>query len=330
MVVRLRLCVILLALVPAAACQAQPTAGDRNPPLVLERTIPLNGVRGRIDHLAIDNEHRRLFVAELGNGSVEAFDLIRGTSLGRIADLKEPQGIAYLPARDELAVASGGDGTVRFYRAADLVQVGIVELGADADNVRTDPRSGRVVVGYGAGALAVIDPETRKVVARLALPAHPEAFRLDGDRVFVNVPDARRIVTGDLASQSITATWVAAHGWNFPMAFDPASNTLAVVYRLPARLQILAGSGAVKADTPTCGNADDVFFDAPRQRLYVICGAGEIDVIGMGSYAHLARIKTRPGARTGLFAPELDRLFVASRAGPGGTDAAIEIYRPQP
>ena len=111
---------LFLVLSPTAACRAQPTPNDPDAPLVLERTIRLTGVRGRIDHLAIDGKHRRIFVAELGNGSVEAIDLARDASLGRVTGLKEPQGLAYLPGQDKLVVASGGDGSVRFYRAGDL------------------------------------------------------------------------------------------------------------------------------------------------------------------------------------------------------------------
>jgi hypothetical protein len=64
-------------------------------------------------------------------------------------------------------------------------------------------------------------------------------------------------------------------------------------------------------------NADDAFFDARRSRLYVICGAGAVDVIGTAGYRRLARIATRPGARM-----ELDRLFLAARASDSGLQAA--------
>jgi hypothetical protein len=328
MAVSLRILAVLLTLAPTAACRARPLPSDHAAPLMLERTIRLKGVRGRIDHLAIDLQHQRLFVAELGNGAVEAIDLGRGVSLGRISDLKEPQGLAYLPTQDELAVASGGDGSVRFYRASDLKPNGFVEVGGDADDMRVDA-SGRIVVAYGSGALAVIDPASRKVVAKLDLPAHPEGFQLEGEKVFVNLPDARQIVAGDLASGRITATWPAAHLWNFPMALDAAGRTLAVAYRVPARLQLLdAASGAVKLDQKTCGDADDVFFDGPRRRAYVVCGAGAVDIVDLTHPGHSVSVATWSGARTGLFAPELDRLFVAARA--GGEDAAVLVYRPQP
>ncbi len=300
-------------------------------PLVLERTLLLKGVVGRIDHLAIDPEHGRLFIAELGNGTVEAIDLRAGRSIGRIGGLKEPQGLAYLSARDELAVASGGDGSVRFYRAADLAPLGVLKLGADADNARVDPRSGRLVVGYGGGALATIDPVTQKVLFTLPLPGHPESFRVDGDRVFVNVPDARAIIVGNLAGSHVTARWKGAYGFNFPLAFEANTGALASVYRLPPRLAVLdAASGATRADIATCGDADDVFFDPKRERIYVSCGAGTVDVVQTRpTVASIRRIPTRPGARTSLFVPELDRLFVAARAASGG-EAAILVYRPQP
>ncbi len=327
----LRLLAMVLALTAAAGCRAQTSNSGHASPLVLERTIPLKDVHGRIDHLAVDVAHGRLFVAELGNGTVEDIDLAHGASLGRIAGLKEPQGLGYLPALDELVVASGGDGTVRFYRAADLAPIGAITLGADADDVRVDPRSGRVVVGYGSGALAVIDPVTRAVVARLALPAHPEGFELDGDRVIVNVPDAKRIIVGDLADHRVTSSWTTAHDWNFPMALDATSGAVTVVFRLPSRLQVLKlMSGESESDIATCADADDVFSDARRGRVYVICGSGTVDVVGTADHDRVARIATRFGARTGLFAAELDRLYVAASAGLSGGEAAILIFKPEP
>ena len=302
-------------------------------PLVLERTIPLKTVAGRIDHLAFDARRGRLYIAELGNGSVEALDLATGRSVGRITGLKEPQGLAVLPDRDELAVASGGDGTVRFYRAGDLTPLGVLSVGGDADNLRVDPASGRLVVGAGAGALVTIDPATRKVVASSPLPAHPEGFQLDGVRAFVNLPDAGRIAVVDLSTGRTLAAWRnPGLRWNFPLAIDPSDRSVAVAYRFPARLvRWNPASGQVLQTLRVCGDADDLFFDRPRRRLYVVCGDGVVDVFTATAtgYAPAGRTLTRSGARTGLFVPTLDRLYVAARA-PGGQEAAILVLKPQP
>jgi hypothetical protein len=310
------------------AAQGQPPAQ-----LELERTIPLPHVSGRIDHLAVDVAHQRLFVAELGNGSVDAVDLSSGET-HRIHGLKEPQGLAYLPDRDELVVASGGDGTVRFFDASTLAPVGSILLGDDADDARLDPTSRQVVVGYGSGGLAIIDPARRAVVRTIKLGAHPEGFQIDGEgrKAFVNVPDAHKISVVDLDSGRALASWRAAHAANFPMALGQASGIVGVVYRIPARLVLLdAASGTARADLSTCDDADDLYFDDKRRRIYVSCGSGAIDVFEQagGKYVASAHIETRPGARTSLFVPALDRLFVAARSS-RAQDAALLVYRPTP
>ena len=114
------------------------------------------------------------------------------------------------------------------------------------------------------------------------------------------------------------------------MAFDEASDLLAVVYRSPARLALIdASTGETRQDLPTCGDADDVFVDDKRGLVYVSCGEGALAVVARqgDSYRELGRLPTVSGARTSLFVPELDRLFLAVRAG-GGEGAAIWVYRP--
>jgi hypothetical protein len=321
----------VLALLVAGLAGACGASSDAPVPLVLERTIPLAGVHGRIDHLAVDLATQRLFVAELGAGAVEALDLRSGRSAGRIAGLSKPQGVAALAERGELIVATGGDGGVRVYRSADLAPLGEMRLGEDADDARADPRSGRVVVGYGDGALAVIDPARRSVIGSAALPAHPEGFALDGERAFVNLPGAGKVASVDLASgRPGTSLANRRAAMNFPLALNAASGEIAVVDRLPPQLALTDRSlGAWRQTLSTCADADDVFFDARRARIYVICGEGRVDVFAKAgaSYQRDGRVASRLGARTGLFVPELDRLYVAAPAKGGGV-AQILVFKP--
>jgi len=80
-----------------------------------------------------------------------------------------------------------------------------------------------------------------------------------------------------------------------------------------------------------CDDSDDVFLDARRHRLYASCGAGAVDVFARNAqgWAHKERIPTISGARTSLFVPDLDRLFVAVRAS-GREPAALWVFRPTP
>src|SRR5215470_13386121 len=77
------------------------------PPLQLEGKIALGSVKGRIDHMAVDGRRHRLFVAELGNDTVGVVDLNDRKIVHRIAGLKEPQGVAYVPSSDTIYVANG-------------------------------------------------------------------------------------------------------------------------------------------------------------------------------------------------------------------------------
>jgi YVTN family beta-propeller protein len=303
-------------------------------PLVLEAKIPLGQVSGRIDHLGIDLKRQRLFVAELGNNSLGVVDLAAGKVLRTVAGLSEPQGVAYVPFADSVFVANAGDGSVHVLRGDDLAPIGRIELGEDADNVRVDTQRNRVLVGYGNGALAVIDPATRTKAADIRLKGHPESFQIDetGTKVFVNVPDARDIEVADLASDTNRSLPTRDAGSNFPMAIDGEAHRVLVVFRSPPTLMALSSQdGRIVAKSETCGDADDVFVDHKRHRVYVSCGEGVVDVLAQGEagYQHLARVPTVSGARTSLFVPELDRLFVAVRAR-SKEPAAIWVFRPLP
>jgi hypothetical protein len=86
--------------------------------------------------------------------------------------------------------------------------------------------------------------------------------------------------------------------------------------------------GTTVASAATCRDGDDVFVDAKRHRIYVSCGEGFIDVFTEDQgLQRIGRIPTAAGARTSLFVPALDRLFLAVRAR-SGQPAAIWVYRP--
>jgi hypothetical protein len=184
--------------------------------------------------------------------------------------------------------------------------------------------------------LVILDPVTQSKLEDRGLAGHPESFQVDANtgQVFANVPDAGQIAVIDLKSRKQVGAWkTPGLGANFPMALDSAGGQLAIVFRSPAKLALLdAATGAVTASLDTCGDADDVFFDGKRDRIYVSCGDGTIDVVERSSngLGRAGRVATSSGARTSLFVPELDRLFVAVRAGRLGSGAAILEFRPSP
>jgi DNA-binding beta-propeller fold protein YncE len=317
-------CVAIIAFVFAGrGAAAEP------PPLALVQTISLPNVTGRIDHLAIDLERQRLFVAALGHDSVEVIDLKAGKVIRALSGLAEPQGVVFVSAFNRLYVANGGDGALRSFDGTSLAVLGVLRLGDDADNLRYDSAAHRLYVGYGS-ALAAIDPESNQRVGDVALPGHPESFQLEpkGSRIFINVPHAHAVVVVDRQSMKVGATWALnAAMANYPMAFDASSHRLYVACRSPASLLVFdSDAGREIARVTLAGDCDDIFVDPERHQLYASCGAGYIDVFSLSDREPCVargRITTVAGARTCLFSE--NRLFLAAPQR-GGHEAQVRIY----
>jgi DNA-binding beta-propeller fold protein YncE len=284
----------------------------------LKQTITLPGVEGRIDHLALDPSGERLFVCALGNNTLEVLDLRKGERIHSITGLGAPQGIAYIPEFNRLFVANDKGGICKIYDGKSFQEVGQLDFKDDADNVRYDDAAKKIYVGFGTGGIAILNAPDGKEIGSIKLSAHPEAFELEknGHRIFVNVPNSRDVAVIDRDKREVINKWKTdlAFG-NFPMAIDETDHRLFIGCRLPSKLVVLnTDSGDVVTKIDISGDPDDVFYDAKRHRIYAICGAGKIDVleqIDPKTYKTLTKVDTAEGARTGLFVPERDTLFVA-------------------
>ncbi len=303
--------------------------------LRLINTIALPDVKGRIDHMALDQATNRLFVAALGNDAVEVIDLGSGKSIHSIRRLKEPQGVLAIPEQHLLFIASGGDGTLKVFNEESLAPVKTVQFSADADNIRYDRQEGHLYVGYGEGAIGIVDAKNLEPVGDIPLPGHPESFQLEkrGGRMFVNVPSAGKIVVVDRAKKSTIAEWLVPGSCsNFPMALDEEGKRLLVGCRHPAKIIVYdTATGKQVSEFAIAGDADDIYTDSVRKRIYVSCGAGVLQIFEQtsGTYAPVGNIQTGPGARTSFFGPEQSRLYVALPRS-GNKSAEIRVFSPQP
>ena len=307
-------------------------SGKAVEPLAFMRSMDLPRVEGRIDHLAFDPAYGRLYVAALGNNTVEVLDTKAGAHLKSLAGFREPQGIAVVPSVKAVAVANGEGAGLQLMSAEDYGPGASIRLGDDADNVRYDAGARRVYVGYGAGALAAIDPATAKVIGEVKLAGHPESFQLErtGSRAFVNVPTADQIAVVDRGSLKVIATWrVETAKSNFPMALDEENHRLFIGCRRPAKILVFdTASGRETSSFDIVGDTDDLFYDASRRRLYISGGEGYIDVVqdeGGNRFSRMARVETAPGARTSLFVADQSRLYLAVPHR-GNQKAEIRVY----
>jgi DNA-binding beta-propeller fold protein YncE len=300
--------------------------------LELVATIALPEVSGRIDHFAVDLKGQRLFIAALGNDTVEVVDIANNRHVKSLKGFREPQGLIYLSKTGLLYVANGEGNRLDVLDGERLEIAKRIEGLDDADNVRYDPTTGSIVVGYGKGALRFLNAETGDQSGNVRLPGHPESFQLEtgGTRAFVNVPTAEQIAVVDRANHKLIGKWpLAQAARNFPMSLDEKGRRLFVGARSPAVMLVYdIDSGKVVARVPIGGDTDDLFFDGARKRIYVICGEGRLDVVRQESadrYTRESSTMTAARARTGLFVPERDRLYVAAPA-EGSSPARVLVY----
>lgn len=301
--------------------------------LKLEKEIPMPSVKGRIDHMDINLKDQVIYVAALGNNTVEVVDLKTGKILHSIAGLSEPQGVVYVSKHHELFVANGGTGECVFYNAATWQKVGLIKYDDDADDVRYDVSSDRIYVGYGSGGIGLIDAATHKKIAEIALPAHPESFQLDPKegKIWINVPGSGMIGVADLKTNKLVNQWKRLlPRANFPMAYDSVQHRIMVGYRIPATLKVLdSHSGKEIFSSGMVGDVDDFYWDESTKQILISGGSGSINIFKQTdatAYKQVADIPTRSGARTSLWIPEL-RLFLVAARSADGKPATLLVYR---
>ncbi len=304
--------------------------------LRLVQTIPLPNVEARIDHLAVDIKGQRLFVAALGNNTLEVIDLRMGKRIHSITRLREPQGVVFIPEFNKAFVANGEDGRLEIFDGDSFKLMSSIKLSDDTDNIRYDPVTRYIYVGYGEGALGIIDTMSGKRIGDIKLEGHPESFQIEksGSRIFVNVPTAKHIAVVDREKRIVVAKWPLTDAQaNFPMALDETNHRLFIGSRSPPKLIVFdTESGKVVTDLDIDRDPDDIFYDAVHKRIYISCGEGFINVFQQhdaNHYNKIARIPTASGARTSLFVPELNRLYLAipHHAGKGAEIGIYEILQ---
>jgi len=300
--------------------------------LRLVQTIPLPHVEGRIDHLAVDLQGQRLFVAALGNNTLEVLDLKAGTRVHTITGLHEPQGVGFIPESNTIVVTNGHTGTCDIFDGISFQHRTAVKLASDADNIRYDVATHTLYVGYGAGALGLIDARRTQHLGDIPLKGHPEAFQLEqaGPRIFVNVPSTPHIAVVDRDKRAVITTWpLQGAEANFPMALDESHHRLFAGVRKPPMLMIVdTESGEEIARMKSVGDADDLFYDALHRRIYIAGGEGFLSIVAQEDADHYTPVTTIPtaaGARTALFVPELGRLYLAVPHR-GTQGAEIRVY----
>ena len=327
---------ILLLSVPAAFAQ---TAAPLK--LATKYEIPAS-VKGRFDHLGIDGAGNRLFVVAEEGGQVLVFDLGSGKMLKTIS-VPHPHAVLVRDDLNRIYITDEEKGAVNIYDGKTYELAKTVPLKVDTDSIGYDPATHYLYVDNGGDnahetftMLSVVDTTAATKLADIKIDGDTlEAMALEksGSRLFLNNPAKNEVEVIDRKTNKVTATWPVKLGKdNSTMAFDESAHRLFVGCR-SGQMVIFDTQAGKELQALSIGKGtDDLMFDPASKRIYATSGgAGVINVYketDPDHYQSLGQVPSGPGGKTGLLAPQLNRLFVPV-PGKGTAPSAVYVYQLQ-
>ena len=336
-----------------------PAHGEDRPTLRLVQTIPLSGVGGRLDHMAVDLEKKRLFVAAVANGTLEVLDLDAGKVINSIPGIKDAQDAIFLGGQFNKLYVSSLDGTLRIFQGESFRLIQALKIEPDPNRLLYDPATDLIYFGYGGqnagfdayGRVGVMqakrgapsDQFVADMIAPTYRPGHLAEMAMEDDgKLLICDSRADLIFQFDTRKRELLKSWPAHGDGAGDMSLDRARHRLFVGTRIPAEMTVYDSlSGKEIASLPGPETMDGVYYDADLKRIYMSGGRwygtpdaspGWVYVYQQKDADHyqlVSKVKTKPGSGTSLFVPQLKRLYVASQA-IGDQEASILAFEPVP
>ena len=313
-------------------------------PLKLVATTPMPGFTGDFDHFGLDLKGNRLFLAAEDKKTVEVFDLRTGARIHTIEGFGHPLTMAYLPESDRLVVTNGDTDDVALVDCKEYKIINTLKLGKGVDHSALNPVDRYLYVENGAApdgkshSLAIIDTKAFKIVGEIpGLSGDSnEGMVIDraGKKLYVNLTGSDEVGVIDLTTRQIIAKWPlpdvhVAHA----IALDEPHHRLFTATRKPPQFIVYnTDNGKVVASLPCVGVNSDMSLDVARKRIYVT-GSDTASVFAQRDadhYEHIAEVPTAFRAKSSIFVPQLNRLYIAD-SGKGKPDAklALQIFEAQ-
>lgn len=251
--------------------------------ILLENTIVLQNISGRLGHMAYSSKQGAIYLAALSNNTLEVIDLQGKKTIKSIKSLRQPIDVEYLPDLNVVLVACLGDGLCRAFNAGTYKEETSFRFDQNVSLVRYNPSLQTIYIGYGEGAIALVDANVLKYKSTIKLPVHPEAIAIDNssDKMYVSLTKNSEIGVIDLKNNTLSTSLRLPDGAeNYPLAYDKSNKRFFVGCRKPAKLMVLnAENGNKLAAIDIDEDVNELFYDEVRKQIYVTCGDGYLHII---------------------------------------------------
>jgi DNA-binding beta-propeller fold protein YncE len=313
-------------------------------PLKLVATTPLPDFTGDFDHFAVDLKGKRLFLTAEDHKTVEVFDL-EGKRIHSITGFGQPHAAVVLADSNIIVTDGDGFGQVALVNGKDYKIMSTIKLPTGVDGAVFNPvnqyyyvESGSDEPGAKTHVINIIDTKAFKLVGAITLPGnHSEAMAIDraGKKMYINLTGADRVGVVDLETRKLVAQWPVPDAQTAnALVLDEPNHRLFIATRKPAKFFVYdTDSGKVVTTLPTAEMHDDMWFDLARKRIYVT-GTETTAVLEQRDadhYSHIADVPTGYRAKTSIYVPELNRLYIAvSGKGKPDPKMALQVFDVQP
>lgn len=255
-------------------------ADSRNAlPLTLVRDIPLPGHAARLDYESFDSRSRLLFIAALGDGSIDVVDTTRQRLASTVANVSAAHGVLAIPELGRVYASATGTDELIALDERTLRVIGRTPAGDYPDGIAYDPKTTRIFVSdEHGGTVTVIATATTTRIATIALGGESGNIQYD--------PGTQRMVSAEQTHNRL-------------IEIDP--RTLGIVGRV---------------SLPGCAGSHGLYIDAPARSAFVACeNNSQLIVINLNTMREVQSVSVGDTPDVLAFDAGLRRLYVASESG---------------
>jgi YVTN family beta-propeller protein len=266
------------------------------------------------DYLTADAPNRHLYVTR-GN-EVLILDLDSGKTIATIANLKRVHGVALAQEFNKGFITDSGDNVVVVFDLKSNQVTQKIKVGDAPDAILYEPAKKRIYAFNAHGHTAsVIDAQSEKIVATVALSGIPEFAATDGQgNVFVNIENKSTLVRLDPAGNKIQNEWsLAPCSGPSGLAIDTQARRLFSVCDNKFMIVTDADTGKQIAQIPVGVEPDAAIYDVEKKLVFSSNCDGTLTVIKQESpdkYTVWQTLSTRKEARTMALDPMTQKLFL--------------------
>jgi len=314
-------------------CQAA-SGGALQRGLISVASIPLPGNTSRFDYQSIDPARRLLFIAHLGDSSIDVIDTSAQRVLKVINDVDSVHGVLVVPELHRLYATATGSNELAVIDERTLRIVARSPAGEYPDGIAYAPRERKLFISdESGGTVTVVDARSNRRLATISLGGEAGNTQYDPatGQIYVNAQTLNQLVQIDPRRDTIARRFSLAYCQNnHGLLINAAARTAYIACDGNATLLTFdMQKNKVVAKNDVGDGPDVLALDAKNRRLYVACESGVVAIFVVGRDGGLSKISQGflgTDAHTVAVDPSTGQVYFPIQSSAG--KPVLRVFRP--